>query len=146
MTDLEILKKILNQETEAEKRYIEQINKIRTPIIRKVLKDIRLEEYRHKRELIVILKNMEDHFDDKPYAEVEKIMPEEPGSEDFRLVQALLELDKEKEAEAATLYLESSEKAEDPKLRDLFLEFLNQEKAHEKKIKTLIDQLNLFNR
>jgi rubrerythrin len=145
MKELEILKKILNQEFEAESRYIEHINKIRTPIIRKMLKDLKAEESRHKRQLIILIKNLDEDFNEKEYAETNKILPEEPGTENFKLVQALLELDKEAEEESYKEYTEASNELDTP-IREVLIKFRNDEDIHIKKIKNLIDQLAMLNR
>ncbi|MDD5177997.1 MAG: ferritin-like domain-containing protein [Candidatus Nanoarchaeia archaeon] len=145
MRELEILKKILNQEFEAESRYIEHINKIRTPIIRKMLKDLKAEESKHKRQLITLIKNLDEDFNEKEYAETKKILPEEPGTENFKLVQALLELDKEAEEESYKEYTEASNELDTP-IREILIKFRNDEDIHIKKIKNLIDQLAMLNR
>ncbi|MDD5253500.1 MAG: ferritin-like domain-containing protein [Candidatus Nanoarchaeia archaeon] len=146
MEELELLKKILDQELGAENRYVEHINKIKTPIIRKLLKDLKAEESKHKRQILKIIKNLDRKFDDKKYAESDKIEEERPGTEDFILVQALLETDKEAEEEAMNSYKEAAELTNYSELKTLFIEFKNDEEIHLKKIKNLIDQLSLFNR
>jgi len=136
----EILKHVLKQEFEAEKRYTQQINKINNPAIRKLLLELRDEEIEHKEECIERIKEINNNFDSSEFKDDLEIKT--PLEEDnIDEIVKMLELDVEKEEEAFKLYMGYAEEVNNLEISTLLLKFKEDEDHHTEKIKELLQQL-----
>ncbi|MBU2634427.1 MAG: ferritin-like domain-containing protein [Nanoarchaeota archaeon] len=136
----EILKQVLKQEFEAEKRYTQQINRINNPTIRKILLELRGEEIEHKDECIERLKELGNNFDASEFKDdLEIKTPLE--EDDIDEIVKMLELDTEKEREAARLYTGYSNEVNNLEISTLLVKFKEDEIHHAEKIQNLIEQL-----
>lgn len=143
MENIEILKKVLEQEINAEKRYAVQINKIRKAyVIRKVLDDIRQEEISHAKKVIEKIKQLDQAFDFL-FLESGIISPFE-GKDSINEIEKFLKIDIEKEKEAYSNYLALSQETDDLEIRKMLVVFIEDEKQHEQKVLNLIDNLEML--
>lgn len=140
METIEILKKVLEQEIEAEKRYAAQINSIlKAFVIRKVLDDIRKEEIKHADRAIDLIKKLDQDFKSN-FIESE-IKTGYKGTDSISKIKKLLEIDIEKEREAYKNYLNLSNKVSEQEIKIMLIHFIEDEKQHEQKILNLINNL-----
>ena len=136
----EILKHVLKQEFEAEKRYTEQINKIKNLVIRKLLMNLRKAEIEHKEECIERLEEIDSSFNASKFNDNTKIKNTVKEDNIKEIIQ-MLELDIEKEKEAAKLYLGYSKEVNNLDISTLLTKFKEDEIEHAQKLKNLIQQL-----
>lgn len=140
METIEILKKVLEQEMVAEKRYAAQINSIlKAFVIRKVLNEIRKEEINHANKAIELIRKIDPEFK-SDFTESE-IKTGYKGTDNISQIKKFLETDIEKEREAYKNYLKYSNQVEESKIKVMLIKFIEDEKQHETKILNLIDNL-----
>ncbi|MFH1209418.1 MAG: ferritin-like domain-containing protein [archaeon] len=138
----DILKKVLKQEFEAERRYTDQINKIKNLVVKKLLMNLREAEIDHKEECIERLQEIDSGFDDSRFKSRDKITNFVKEDNIDEIVQ-MLELDIEKEREAGKLYLGYSKEVNNIDISTLLMKFREDELEHAAKLINLVNQLKL---
>jgi rubrerythrin len=141
MKDITILKKVAAQELAAEKRYAEQVSRMCDGEVKEVLAEIKDEENRHKRECVVILKSEDSKFNAD---EFDKLIDMELNTllcSSLPDTISFIELDIEKELEAAKLYEGYATELKDPKFANMLTNFMEDEKVHVEKLHEILNKL-----
>ncbi len=140
METIEILKKVLEQEIAAEKRYASQINNIRKAfVIRKIISDIRAEEIQHAKKAIEKIKQINPDFNF--ILSESEIETRFEGRDNLKQIKEFLELDIKRERQAYKSYLNFSNQVSEQEIKVMLIHFIEDEKQHEQKILNLIDNL-----
>ena len=140
METIEILKKVLEQEIAAEKRYASQINNIRKAfVIRKIISDIRAEEIQHAKKAIEKIKQINPDFNF--ILSESEIETRFEGKDSLKQIKEFLELDIKRERQAYKSYLNFSNQVSEQEIKVMLIHFIEDEKQHEQKIQNLIDNL-----
>jgi rubrerythrin len=141
MKDITILKKVAAQELAAEKRYAEQVSRMCDGEVKEILAELKDEENRHKRECVVILKSSDSKFNSD---EFDKLIDMELNSllcASLPEMISFIELNIEKELEAAKLYEGYAQELEDEKLSNMLMNFSEDEKSHVEKLHEVLNTL-----
>ena len=141
MKDITILKKVVAQELAAEKRYAEQVSMMCDGEVKEILAELKDEENRHKRECKVILKASDSKFNSD---EFDKLIDMELNTllcSSLPEMISFIELDIEREMEAAKLYEGYAEELHDEKLSNMLTNFMEDEKDHVEKLHAVLNKL-----
>jgi rubrerythrin len=138
MQDVDILKKVAEQELAAEKRYAAQVSKLCDGEIKEILVELKEEELRHKRECVVIIKSHEPSFDSEQYDSDIDMELNTVICASLPDIIAFLELDLEKEMEAKKLYEGYAQEVKDEKIANMLKNFVEDEAEHFAKIHKVV--------
>jgi len=139
MSDIEILKKVLDQEIKATNRYSAQIAETIDQEIRDAFKKLLEEERSHVGQSVVKIKEVDPSFEFDFKIEESKISDENVDKVDtYESLKGVIELSLEKEKIAAANYEAWAELVQDPEIKSMLIAFKDDEEQHKNLIKNLL--------